>query len=753
MGGWNIFYALVNFAVLALGLYLACKKLVAGMLESNRRRISEALESAEKAKQKAQSLDSDLAELEGSARTEREALLATAQDRAREELRQGEERLKALNENAEELRRQEAQSLLREELLALKDEKSPELIAAAAAELSGEKYAAAREALESAFPEKVAPLLTLSKADQAGLRWGKKLEATLLGANEKALERGQSVRRLAEELAGAENISFTTETDPSLIGGLRLTVGDAVYDYSLGGMLERLKNDILSDSDIGEDLGVYFSRRFAGAGNAVGVSQVGRVLSLAEGICRISGLSDVMAGELVELDGGVRGMVMDVEKDSVSAVLLEGRSDIQSGDPVRRTGKVVETPVGEALIGRIVDGIGSPLDGLGPLHQETFRPVESPAPGIIARRSVSVPLQTGIMAIDALVPIGRGQRELIIGDRQTGKTSIAIDAILNQKDKGVVCIYVAIGQKESTVAAVVDRLRRAGAMDYTVVVNANASDSAALQYLAPYTGAAIGEYFMYKGRDALIIYDDLSKHAVAYRELALLLHRPPGREAYPGDVFYLHSRLLERAACLSEENGGGSLTALPIVETQAGDISAYIPTNVISITDGQIFLSTAMFNSGNRPAVDAGLSVSRVGGAAQPKSVKQLAARLRMDLAQYRELEAFSQFGADLDKATRDSLNRGRKLTQLMIQKRYAPQTTTEQVTAIFAANEGALDDVEQDRIESFREGLGRFVYGSDPDLARHIDGGGKLDEGQLARLRALTAEFKQGFTRSGEQD
>ena len=427
--------------------------------------------------------------------------------------------------------------------------------------------------------------------------------------------------------------------------------------------------------------------------------------------------------------------------------MLGSYDRVQEGQKVRRTGRIIEVPVGEELIGRVVDALGDPIDGGGELHALHSRAIESPAPGVIDRKGVSVPMQTGIKAIDALVPIGRGQRELIIGDRQTGKTAIALDAIINQKGKDLICIYVAIGQKESTVAGVVEKLRQHGAMDYTIVVCASASESAPMLYIAPYAGAAMGEYFMYKGRDVLIVYDDLSKQAVAYREISLLLHRPPGREAYPGDVFYLHSRLLERAARLSEAAGGGSMTALPIIETQAGDISAYIPTNVISITDGQIFLETDLFNSGVRPAVNVGLSVSRVGGSAQLAAMKQVAGRLRMDLAQYRELAAFAQFGSDLDKTTQATFHRGDRMTELLKQGQYAPMDASDQVVAIFAVNEGFADSVELKEIGRFEKELLAYVGARWPELRAYILSNGKLNAGQLDRLRGLIRDFKESFT------
>ena len=471
------------------------------------------------------------------------------------------------------------------------------------------------------------------------------------------------------------------------------------------------------------------------------VSDVGTVIQVADGIARIHGLENAMQGELLEFPGEIYGMVLNLEEDNVGAVLLGDTSSISEGDTVKTTGRVVEVPVGDAMSGRVVNALGQPIDGKGPIHTDRFRKIERVAHGVIERKSVDTPLQTGIKAIDAMIPIGRGQRELIIGDRQTGKTAIAIDAILNQKDTGVLCIYVAIGQKESTVAGVVQKLRDRGAMAYTTVVCAHASETAPMLYIAPYAGAAIGEYFMYRGRDVLIVYDDLSKQAVAYREISLLLQRPPGREAYPGDVFYLHSRLLERAARLSEKAGGGSMTALPIIETQAGDISAYIPTNVISITDGQIFLETDLFHAGVRPAINVGLSVSRVGGAAQLGAMKQVAGRLRMDLAQYRELASFAQFGSDLDKATRDTLARGSRMTELLKQPQYAPMDAADQVAVLFAAGEGYTDTIAVEDVPRYADALLARIHRTYPELHALVHSGKKLPPEALERLRELSAE------------
>ena len=746
MGGWNIVYALINFAILAFVLVKFGKKMVVNMINGNRQQISDALDAAKAAGENAQHITETLEDIRAEGQAQSQEIVSQARERSAKSLSQSAQARQELAESRRKQTRQDALSLKRQVLGQLRDEKAEDILSEAGELLKGADYAQARKAMPARFLKALEEKLALTDSDRARLRWGEGLKATLTGAEEIDPELAGQVRALVERKAGT-SVDFETRTEESLIGGLRLQLGDTVYDGSLSYMLSRLSQELESQEDTGEDLAVYFQEKLAAADREPGCFQTGVVLSLADGICRIAGLSDVMAGEMLQFEGGLRGMVMDIEKNTVSAVLLGSYEELHEGAQVRRTGKVMEVPVGEELIGRVVDGLGRPVDGRGALLTTHTRPVESPAPGIIARKPVTVPLQTGIKAIDALVPIGRGQRELIIGDRKTGKTAIAVDTIINQKGKDVICIYVAIGQKESTVAGIVAKLRELGAMDYSIVVSAKASDPAPMLYIAPYTGAAMGEYLMYQGKHVLIVYDDLSRHAVAYRELSLLLHRPPGREAYPGDVFYLHSRLLERAACLNDENGGGSMTALPIVETQAGDISAYIPTNVISITDGQIFLEEGLFNSGVRPAINAGLSVSRVGGAAQPKAMKQFASRLRMDLAQHRELESFAQFGSDLDKATRDALNRGRKLTELLKQKRYDPRTVAEQVVAIFAANEGYMDDLDTGKVPEFEQGLTAYAYAQASDLCQAIESGAKLDQNQIGQLRELIEEFKKDFS------
>lgn len=478
------------------------------------------------------------------------------------------------------------------------------------------------------------------------------------------------------------------------------------------------------------------------------VSDVGTVIQVADGIARIHGLEKAMQGELLEFPGGVYGMVLNLEEDNVGAVLLGDSKNINEGDTVKTTGRVVEVPVGDALVGRVVNALGQPIDGKGPVNTDKFRQIERVASGVITRKSVDTPLQTGIKAIDAMIPIGRGQRELIIGDRQTGKTAIAIDTIINQKGQGVKCIYVAIGQKASTVASIVSTLEEYGAMNYTTVVASTASELAPLQYIAPYAGCAIGEEWMENGEDVLIVYDDLSKHAAAYRTLSLLLKRPPGREAYPGDVFYLHSRLLERAARMSDEYGGGSLTALPIIETQAGDVSAYIPTNVISITDGQIYLETEMFNSGFRPAVNAGLSVSRVGGAAQIKAMKKIAAPIRVDLAQYRELASFAQFGSELDADTKEKLAQGERIREMLKQPQYKPMPVEYQVIIIYAVTKKYVLDVPVDKILDFQEGLFTLIDTKYPQIPENIKESKVLDDETEKALIEAIGEYKKTFNK-----
>ncbi len=532
------------------------------------------------------------------------------------------------------------------------------------------------------------------------------------------------------------------EQDDALRSGFRLQVGSDVYDWTLDGRVRQFTDYLRQLQPGNDDLLPLMRQAAADWSLSVVPEEIGTVLTVDSEIATVGGLDHAQYGEILVFASGVKGMVQDLRRGELSCIIFGDSEEISAGSMVRRTLKTAGMPVGDAFLGRVVDALGVPVDGKGHVHAESRRPIEAPAPGILERQPVNTPMETGLLTIDSMFPIGRGQRELIIGDRQTGKTAIALDTILNQKGKGVVCIYVAIGQKTSSVAQLVENLNRRGAMEYTAVVSAPAGASAALQYIAPYAGCALGEYFMYQGQDVLIVYDDLSKHAIAYRALSLLLERSPGREAYPGDVFYLHSRLLERAAHLSDELGGGSMTALPIVETQAGDVSAYIPTNIISITDGQIFLETDLFFSGQRPAVNVGLSVSRVGGDAQTRAMKSAAGAIRLELAQYREMEVFTQFSSDLDEATKRQLSYGQGLMRLLRQGQYAPFSQHQQVVALIAALNHVMQEVPLDGMDTFRRELLAFVEEQAPDLCRRIDATGLLSDGDREDILRLAGEF-----------
>ena len=753
MKGWNLISALINFAILAGALFFIGKKIVGKMYRDYCENISSRLKKAENAVLEAEKLDGTVELIRKNGEDSCQRIMDEARAKA-EEIKSADvhdaeyERFLTARKVRQEQEEGRALNLLFREI----NEKAAGRIISKAGEMaqSGEWKALCRTMTEG-FAGSLSGKIGLTASDRANIISGRAVEVTFTtpedaGTALKADTEAFIKTVLAKE--GFENAPFTVsyETDVSLLGGARLKLFDTVYDRSLAHMLAKAEKKLAELEYSSEDAAENIRSAILEADNGVDIFQIGRVTTASDGICTINGISDAMAGEMLSFEGGTEGMVMDLNKDSVGVTILGSYENVHEGDMVVRTGRVMEVPVGEALLGRVVNALGQPVDGEGEIITHHTRPIESPAPGVIQRKSVSVPMQTGLKAIDALVPIGRGQRELIIGDRQTGKTAIALDAIINQKGKDMICIYVAIGQKESTVASLVQRLKDSGAMEYTIVVCANASDSAPLLYIAPYAGAAMGEYFMAKGRDVLIVYDDLSKQAVAYREISLLLHRPPGREAYPGDVFYLHSRLLERAARLSEEYGGGSMTALPIIETQAGDISAYIPTNVISITDGQIFLETELFNSGVRPAVNVGLSVSRVGGSAQLGAMKQVSGRLRMDMAQYRELSAFSQFGSDLDKATRAALLRGDRMTELLKQPQSAPMAESDQVVSIFAANEGFLDDIDLEKVREFEAGVTAFVREHYPELEGTVLSGRKLNAEELKKLRELICEFKKSF-------
>ena len=555
------------------------------------------------------------------------------------------------------------------------------------------------------------------------------------------------VRRAVCRLRNLDRVVLQVKIDPELLGGFVLEVQGVTYDRSVKGRLERLAKGLEKGASVSESMEELMgSLRDTVKGFQIGqdTSETGRVLEVGDGIATVRGLDRAVYGELVEFDTGVKGMVMDLSRETVGCVLLGREEGLGEGSRVTRTGHPADVPVGRALLGRVVDAMGRPIDGLGPIHAADTRPIEREASGVISRQAVNVPLQTGILAIDSMIPIGRGQRELLIGDRQTGKTAIAVDTILNQKDQDVICIYVAIGQKASSVAHVRDTLQKHGAMEYSIIVSATASDPAPLQYIAPYAGAAMGEYFMEQGRDVLIVYDDLSKHAVAYRALSLLLKRSPGREAYPGDVFYLHSRLLERACRLTEEYGGGSMTAIPIIETQAGDVSAYIPTNVISITDGQIYLETDLFFSGQRPAVNVGLSVSRVGGAAQTRAIKRTAGTMRIDLARFRELEVFTQFSSDLDQATQKTLDHGKRLLELLKQPLYQPMKVSQQAILIYIATNGLLDEVPLDQVREFAVDFSKRMELEHWELTAEVQRTGNLSGVAVETIRAALADYKK---------
>ena len=754
----DFLFAVINFVILFGALFFITRKMIARMFKERRDKIAAALDEAKAAEDSAAALESRIEKDKEQAQKQEDKLLAGTRRQVEENsvsaAESSQEAANVLRQSAA-VREQQLRSIMQEEVSA---QVLRQVAEATGKALQKDEYALRRKALVDDFIQNIDHSVSAQPSDLLTLSEGKKLAVTVAAAQPLPEEELASLRRklteifaaackeAGEDVPAGELIDLRSEVDESLVAGVRLRVGDTVYDGSALHRLERLVRDADHGCKDGQPVLENVRQIIASADSFIDNYQVGEVISVSDGICRVAGLADVMAGEMLEFEGDLRGMVMDLEQDNVGVVLLGNYAGIQEGDVVRRTGHIIEVPVGYGMCGRVVDALGRPIDGKGPITPDGYRAVESPAPSVLHRQGVTVPLQTGIKAIDALVPIGRGQRELIIGDRQTGKTASALDTIVNQKGRDVLCIYVAIGQKESTVANVVRKLTELGAMDYTTVVCASASEPAPMLYIAPYAGAAIGEFFMYQGRDVLIVYDDLSKQAAAYREISLLLQRPPGRVAYPGDVFYLHSRLLERAARLDEATGGGSMTALPIIETQAGDISAYIPTNVISITDGQIFLETGLFHSGNRPAINVGLSVSRVGGAAQMPAMKQVAGRLRTDLAQYRELASFAQFGSELDAATQSTLCRGQHMTELLKQNQFDAKSVEDQVIAIFAANEGYADDVALADMSRFEREVVAHVKLTMPELVDVICEGKKIPADMLASLRKTLESFKESF-------
>ena len=617
---------------------------------------------------------------------------------------------------------------------------------AGAAELDGQDalkaflgLLAEAEAMDS-LPAILAEYSRLALAAQGGV------ECRVTCARQPDEATQEAIRQAVCKLRGAKNAVLEIAIDPSILGGFVLDVEGVTYDRSVKGRLDRLARGMQDAPDTGDvgKLADQMKAAIAGSPDDVDAVETGRVIEVGDGIATVSGLRRAVYGELVEFDNGTPGIVLDLRRKRTGVILLGSQEGLVEGSLCRRTGRPADVPVGDALIGRTVDALGRPIDGMGSIDTAERYPIEHEAPGVISREPVNQPMQTGILAIDAMVPVGRGQRELIIGDRQTGKTAIAVDAILNQKGQDMICIYVAIGQKESTIARLRETFKQYGAMAYTIIVSATAGEGAPMQYIAPYAGAAMGEYFMAHGRDVLIVYDDLSKHAVAYRTLSLLLRRSPGREAYPGDVFYLHSRLLERACRLTKEYGGGSMTALPIVETQAGDVSAYIPTNVISITDGQIYLETGLFHSGQRPAVNVGLSVSRVGGAAQTRAIKKTAGTLRIDLARYRELEVFTQFSSDLDPDTRKALDHGKRMMALLRQPRCTPMSVSRQAVILYIATNGLLGDVPVEQVSAFANDFVSLLEREQPALIAEIDETGALSGAATEQIRTTLESYKK---------
>ena len=728
-------YQIINFLLLILIIYLVGRKAILNIFRGRREKINQALDE----------LDAPLPEEEI---YDPVILLTDNYDAAvAEELAIREKKLAELKdkfEHDQEILRRESMLKSRSNLVQLTMDKAREY-------MKSEEFLQAMRDQEDKVADRILSLIKLTPGDMMYLQKKGRLYVSLFSSYPLKLSTigriHQATDDLLEEVGGMSSFRVV-DNEEGLLGGFRLRIGDTVYDYTVKDrlyMLEEALNDMpLTESNF-ESMLNNIRKAVDQIDIDVDVFQVGRVLSVSDGICWLDGLADIMYGELVEFvdtSKKMYGMVMDVQPDRIGCMIFGKFEHIESYSRVRRLGRMAEAPVGEELLGRVVSPTGEPIDGKGRIWSHETRPIEFAAPAIPDRQPVKVPLETGIKAIDALVPIGRGQRELIIGDRQCGKSSIVVDTILNQKDKGVYCIYVAIGQKETTVATIVDRLEKFGAMDYTTIVCSSASDSASVQYIAPFAGTAMGEYFMYKGKDVLIIYDDLSKHAIAYRELSLLLHRPSGREAYPGDIFYLHSRLLERSANLTEEAGGGSMTALPIIETLAGDISAYIPTNVISITDGQIFLESDLFNSGQRPAVNVGLSVSRVGGSAQTKLMKQVAANLRTGLAQYREYASFTQFGAEIDEATRKTLARGERMMAALKQDRFSPMPTWEQALLIYAVSNGAADNWDPTKIGEFEKQLLSWFKSTRKPLCDELRTGKKMSKEVQASLNQALAEF-----------
>ncbi len=751
-----IVYGIINFVLFFGILAFICRKLIPRMFKKHRDQIVSDLQTAQVAVERAKSLQADIS----ASKAENEEKKTEIFEKAKRQAEMNSIQSKADTEKAAEklmsnldYEKEHARTVMKK---ALKSDALKEIAKQTEDALRSDAYRNEKDNLINGFIEQLDGSVILMPSDRIVMQNTGTLKVNVISSQKLTDAQMSKINKIIKNKIAQTEESDTelvieNSVEPGIIGGIKLCIGDTVYDGSIKYRLDQIcleleqKQDNNGSDSIADEIKSGIEN-IEDIENKIDIYQMGKVISVGDGICRVSGLGDCMAGEMLLFPGGIKGMAQDLDTDNVGVILFGQYDKIQEEDEVHRTGTIISVPVGDDIVGRVVDAMGSPVDGLGPVKATEIRPVEYPAPSVMDRKSVSEPLQTGIKAIDSLVPIGRGQRELIIGDRQTGKTAIAVDTIINQKGKDVICIYVAIGQKESTIAGIVETLKQHDAMKYSVVVSANASEPAPMLYIAPYVGAAIGEYFMYKGQDVLIIYDDLSKHAVAYRELSLLLQRPPGREAYPGDVFYLHSRLLERAAKLSDEKGGGSMTALPIIETQAGDISAYIPTNVISITDGQIFLETDLFHSGVRPAINVGLSVSRVGGAAQVRAMKQFAGRLRMDLAQYRELVAFAQFGSELDKSTQATITRGSHMAELLKQGQYEPMSISDEVISIYLGSAGFTDDIEIDRLADFEKQLINHVNMVYPEFSDIVLSNKNLDDEVMNKLNEIISEFKKTF-------
>ena len=735
----EIQYVIINFIILVAIVVLAGRKTIKRIFGGRLEKINKALDEAEEIEKLEMPVFEPVSQeiIEDTDTEEVSKAKANVEEKINSIKAFGEREYSEIHRQMIEDARKELFSVMKENVVKL---------------FSYEKYANEIKALDAQVVDTILADIRLTDGDMSYLKHHDVLYVTVTSAFPLEKELVDKIDKATTELldsVGGKTSLWVLE-DNTLIGGLKLRIGDTVYDGTVSEELyhfeKNMNHEPIMDDDTVSLLIQEFTQKAEEFRPKIHKYQLGRVISVSDGICWMDGLADIMYGEVVEFECGEKGMVLDIQQNRIGCVIFGEFAHIESYSRVRRVGRIASVPVGDALLGRVVDALGKPIDAMGYLPYEKRRPIEFKAPAILDRAPVNSPLHTGIKAIDALVPIGKGQRELIIGDRQTGKTAIAIDTIINQKGKNTICIYVAIGQKETLVAEIKEKLQAKGAMDYTTIIAVPASASAALQYIAPFSGAAMAEHFMYEGKDVLIVYDDLSKHAVAYRELSLLLHRPSGREAYPGDIFYLHSRLLERAAHLSDELGGGSITALPIIETLAGDISAYIPTNVISITDGQIFLDAELFNEGQRPAINVGLSVSRVGGAAQSPVMKKVSASLRTRLAQYRELAEFMQFGSDIDDATKATLEAGKRLTEALKQGRYSPIADELQTVLIYAVSEGYAKNVEVKDMERFEKELYRFFEAEKAELSFKVKSAKKLDDTLKTELNKALDEFIERF-------